>query len=74
MNGNRRVYIKNEQAKLSVNQSLFQEMMEAGSYFLHLREFVDCMQNSEQAGKMLQAFSLAIADFLTYYQSQIIEF
>ena len=69
MNGNRRVYVKDKLTKLAVNQALFQEMMEAGSYFLHLREFVDCMSNSEAAGKMLQAFSLAIADFLTYYQS-----
>lgn len=57
-------------------------MMEAGSYFLHLNEFVECMQNSENAqndesapvGKILQAFSLSVADFLTQYQSQIIDF
>ena len=67
MNGNRRVYVSNENAKLSVNQKLFEDMMEAGSYFLHLREFVDCMQNSEAAGKVLKAFSLSVADFLTYY-------
>jgi len=57
-------------------------MMEAGSYFLHLNEFVECMANSENAqndesapvGKILQAFSLSVADFLTQYQSQIIDF
>jgi len=69
-------------AKLAVNQELFQEMMEAGSYFLHLNEFVECMSNAENAqnedslpvGKILQAFSLSVADFLSFYQSQIIDF
>jgi hypothetical protein len=69
-------------AKLAVNQELFQEMMEAGSYFLHLNEFVACMSNAENAqseesqpvGKILQAFSLSVADFLSFYQSQIIDF
>lgn len=64
-------------AKLAVNQELFQEMMEAGSYFLHLNEFVACMSNAENAqsdesqpvGKILQAFSLSVADFLSFYQS-----
>lgn len=69
-------------AKLAVNQELFQEMMEAGSYFLHLNEFVACMSNAENAqseesqpvGKILLAFSLSVADFLAFYQSQIIDF
>ena len=55
-------------------------MMEAGSYFLHLKEFVDCMQNSEinnqenqqSIGLILQAFSLSVAEFLNYYQSQVL--
>jgi hypothetical protein len=47
--------------------------MEAGSYFLHLKEFVDCML-SDSVGKILQAFAKSIADFLAFYQSQIINF
>ena len=74
--------LKYPDVKLKVNQELFEEMMEAGSYFLHLNEFVECMQNSENAaseespavGKILQAFALSVADFLTEYQSQIIDF
>jgi hypothetical protein len=34
-----------KKVKTVVNPNLFKEMMEAGSYFLHLKEFVDCMQN-----------------------------
>ena len=50
-------------------------MMEAGSYFLHLKEFVNCMlSNCEEVGKILEAFSLAVADFLAYYQAQVIKF
>jgi len=41
--------LKYPDVKLKVNQELFEEMMEAGSYFLHLNEFVECMQNSENA-------------------------
>lgn len=73
---------QNKKKKLAVNQELFKELMEAGSYFLHLNEFVACMANAENAksedsqpvGKILQAFSLAISDFLSFYQSQIIDF
>lgn len=46
MNGNRRVYLTTSQdgsdspteVKLSVNQKLFEDMMMAGGYFLHLKE------------------------------------
>ena len=88
LNGNRRVYLErpcgvveggyviNEPVQLRLNQALFTEMMEAGSYFLHLKEFVNCMQNvnaTEEAefgvGLILQAFSLSVAEFLSYYQS-----
>ena len=78
LNGNRRVYItanSDEPVKLAVNQQLLQDMMEAGSYFLHLKEFVNCMLvNCEEVGKILEAFSLAVADFLAYYQAQVIKF
>lgn len=50
MNGNRRVFMTAEDegerpslVKLRVNQNLFEDMMEAGGYFLHLKEFVECM-------------------------------
>ena len=47
-------------------------MMEAGSYFLHLKEFVECMQNSETAhnpaGLILQAFSQSVNQFVGFYQ------
>jgi hypothetical protein len=50
MNGNRRVYLTTHDeidepvvVKLSVNQRLFEDMMQAGGYFLHLKEFVECM-------------------------------
>ena len=89
MNGNRRVYMTADDeggrpslVKLRVNQRLFEDMMEAGGYFLHLKEFAECMQNAENAqhedappvGKVLQAFALSVADFLTYYQQQVIDF
>ena len=56
MNGNRRVFMTAEDeggrpslVKLRVNQKLFEDMMEAGGYFLHLKEFAECMQNAENA-------------------------
>lgn len=77
LNGNRRVYLTNDdhEVKLNMNQSLFEAMMEAGSYFLHLKEFVDCMQSPDTGldektapvGKVLQAFSISVDDFLRYY-------
>jgi hypothetical protein len=67
--------------KLTVNPARFQEMMEAGSFFLHLKEFVDCMQNANifektenGVGLILQAFSLSVAEFLRYYQSHVLQF
>jgi len=76
MNGNCRVYMQanSESPKLSVNSELFDDMMEAGSYFLHLKEFVECMQNPDNGknensyvGRILQAFSLSVANFLSFY-------
>lgn len=59
MNGKRKVYVKHEYesfnpqpVRLQVNQVLFDDLMEAGSYFLHLKEFVDCMQ-ADSVGKIL---------------------
>ena len=43
-------------------------MMQAGSYFLHLKEFADCMRSND-AGKIVQSFALAVGDFLTQYQA-----
>lgn len=74
LNANNRVYLTSrngnaQEVKLAVNKSLLEDMMESGSYFLHLREFVECMSNPEGAevDLTLQAFSLSVADFLNYY-------
>jgi hypothetical protein len=48
--------------------------MEAGSYFLHLKEFVDYfMISTLNHGMVIQNFVNAICDFLTFYQNQINE-
>ena len=44
--------------------------MQAGSYFLHLREFADSMSAGaidEGPGKVLQSFALAVGEFLQEY-------
>lgn len=60
-----------------MNSALFERMMQAGSYFLHLREFADTMSAGgldEGPGKVLQSFALAVGEFLQEYQAQVIEF
>lgn len=82
LNSGLKVYLqRNNQSKIELNAQLFQEMMQTGSYFLHLKEFAETMRNSgnlsddgPQAGKTLQSFALAVGEFLSQYQATIIDF
>lgn len=47
-------------------------MMEAGSYFLHLKEFSEFMSNpSNQSGQVLENFAISISEFLSFYQNEV---
>ena len=56
-------------------QQLCDEFTQAGCYFLHLREFSEYMSSHESrgAGQVVEAFALAIQDFLIFYQHQVNE-
>ena len=56
-------------------QQLCLEFTQAGCYFLHLREFSEFMvsHESKEAGQVIEAFALAIQDFLIFYQHQVNE-
>ena len=56
-------------------QQLCVDFTEAGCYFLHLREFSEFMSShkSKGAGQVVEAFALAIQDFLVFYQHQVNE-
>lgn len=46
--------------------------MEAGSYFLHLKEFSEFMSNpSNQSGQVLENFAISISEFLSFYQNEV---
>ena len=53
---------------LEVLEDLFQPMLEGGSFFLYLREFVDYFLASS-TGMIMQNFVLSIQEFLTFYQN-----
>ena len=56
-------------------QQLCADFTQAGCYFLHLREFSEFMSShkSTGAGQIVEAFALAIQDFLIFYQHQVNE-
>ena len=60
--------------KESLN-ALCKEFLDAGALFLHLREFNEFMSSHKAtaAGQIVEAFALAIQDFLTFYQHQVNE-
>ena len=78
MNNGIKVYLQREQqARLCINAEMFKDMMQAGSYFLHLKEFADCMRRSQMeggAGLILQSFAQAVGDFLQSYQARVLDF
>ena len=56
-------------------QQLCEEFLQAGCFFLHLREFNEFMSSHKAtgAGQVVEAFALAIQDFLIFYQHQVNE-
>jgi hypothetical protein len=53
--------------------SYFEEYMEAGTYFLHLTEICHYLKSNPQiGGLMLESFALALSEFLSFYQYQIL--
>ena len=56
-------------------EDLCREFLEAGCLFLHLREFNEFMSSHKAtgAGQIVEAFALAIQDFLIFYQHQVNE-
>ena len=60
--------------KASIEQ-LIEEFLQAGCFFLHLREFNEFMSSHKAsgAGQVVEAFALAIQDFLIFYQHQVNE-
>ena len=65
--------LKVEGYSIEVLENVFQPLMEAGSYFLYLKEFVDYFlsNESQSQGMIVQHIVLAIQDFLTFYQNQL---
>ena len=54
-------------------QSFFEEFLSAGTQYLHLREFANYMVvHAGDGGLVLQAFSLALTEFLQFYQNTIL--
>jgi hypothetical protein len=49
---------------------LFSPLLEGGSFFIYLKEFVDHFIMTSEGGMVLQNFVLAISEFLSFYQSQ----
>ena len=71
-NNGLKLYLEQSTGKIEMNSGLFERMMQAGSYFLHLREFADTMSAGgidEGPGKVLQSFALAVGEFLQEYQA-----
>ena len=56
-------------------KQICEDFTQAGSYFLHLREFNEFMSSHKatDAGQVVEAFALSIQDFLIFYQHQLNE-
>ena len=51
LNNGLKLYLQREaQSKIEVNADNFTNMMQAGAYFLHLKEFADCMRLAGEDG------------------------